>query len=117
MFNLRARLNGAAAHYDSILHHGALLNLYPCKKYRVLYFTVNAASIRNHAVLEHGILTDAVSRHTAVPAVNAPVVIKQVDTAVLRVKDLHICLPERRYGSYILPVTVKTVCIHLPVVL
>ena len=96
MLDLSAFLDRAAAHDHCILNHSALLYLDARKEHRVLHFAVNAASVGDHTVLKYCLLADTVSCHTAVSAVDAPVIVKQVDAAVLRVKHLHISLPERR---------------------
>ena len=55
--------------------------------------------------------------HTTVTAVDLPVIIKQVDTAVLWIKDFHIRFPKRRDGSHIFPVSVKMISIHAAMIL
>ena len=79
----------------------------------MLYGSVDPAAVCDHRVLNHCIGADLMSGHTAVTAVDLPVFIKEVDTAVLRIQNLHIRLPKRGDRSNILPVTLKVVCIHL----
>ena len=54
--------------------------------------------------------------HTAVAAVDLPVLIKQVDAGVLRIENFHVCLPQRTDRSNILPVAIEMISIHLAAV-
>ena len=50
---------------------------------------------------------------SAVSAVNLPVIVKQVDSAVFRIEDFHVCLPQGGDGSYIFPVSAEVISVHI----
>ena len=77
---------------------------------------VDPAAVCDHGIFHNALGTDLMSGHTAVPAVNLPVLIEQVDSAVLRIQNLHIGLPKGRNRPYILPVAAEMVRVHFPAV-
>jgi hypothetical protein len=78
----------------------------------VLDTALDPATVCDHGVCDNSILCDLVTGHTAVTAVNLPVLIEQVDTAVLRIEHFHVCFPERRDGAYVFPVAIKMISVH-----
>ena len=80
----------------------------------MLNTSVNPASVCDHGILNDCVGADLVTGHTAVTAVDLPVFIKDVDSAVFRIEDFHICFPEGGDCSNVLPVSRKVVRVHLP---
>ena len=101
------------SHHNRILYDSTFLHGNTRKQNRMSDGTLDVTSIGNQTVIQHGILSDSVTGHTTVSAVNLPVFIKQIDSTVLRIKHFHICLPQRRNGSDIFPVSVEMISIHL----
>ena len=86
--------------YDRFAHDNGIFDLrslfYPDtgEQDRMLNTSVDPASVCDHGILNDCVGADLVTGHTAVPAVDLPVFIKDIDPAVFRIKNLHICFPE-----------------------
>ena len=105
------------AHDYGVLYLSALFYLDTCEKNGMLYRTIHAATVCDHRIFHYRIGTDHMTGLAAVSAVDLPVIVEQVNAAVLRIHDFHVGFPERRNGTNILPVAVKMVGIHLSAVL
>ena len=113
MSDNRTCLDRGVSHDNGIFYNGAFFHRDTGKQDGMSDGTLDVTSIGNQTVIQHGILSDPVTGHTTVSAVNFPVFIKQVDAAMFRIKHFHVCFPQRRNRSYILPVSVEMIGIHL----
>ena len=117
MFHNSTGLDDGSPHDNGILDLCTFFYLNTGEQDRMLYISINPAAVCDHTVLNDRVGADLMSGHAAVPAVDLPILIKEVDPAVLRIQNLHICLPEGRDRSDILPVSLKVVGVHFSSVL
>ena len=102
-----------SSHDNGIFYFCALCNLYTREQNRTFDMTCNTAAIGDHTVFHNGGFGDLMACFSAVSAVNLPIIVKQVDSAVFRLEDFHICLPQRGDGSYIFPVSAEMISVHI----
>ena len=105
-------LNGGASHDDRIFHHGPCFHLNASKQDGVPDLSVDAAAVGDYGIFHQCTGADFVPGHTAVAAVDFPVLVKQVDAAVFRIQDFHVGFPQGGNGSHILPVAAEMISVH-----